>query len=119
MNEPKDLLRRVWELIRTEAGSPVSRASILNVLPYSYRDMEGSLEELTEDLNLIDQPGGDGEPPPMGVVNARDMLFYLRREHKNLQYEETMHLRSLCWTELGLSTMIERLSIEFGSGSEE
>lgn len=119
MDEPEDLLRQMRDLIKVEAGGPVTLASILNTMPYSYRDRLFSLEELAKDLSLIDQPGGDGEPPPMGVVSTRDMLFYLRREHKNLQYTETMQLRNLCWAELGLSTMVEKLNIELGSGSEE
>lgn len=119
MNEPEDLLLQMRELIKVEAGRPVSSAFILNTLPYSYRDRLFSLEDLAEDLSLIDQPGGEENPPPMGVVSTRDMLFYLRREHKNLLYTETMRLRNLCWAELGLSAMIERLTTELGSGSEE
>ncbi len=119
MDEPEDLLQQMRELIKVEAEDVVDRSAVYDVLWYRGTRNQVLLEDLADDIRLIDQPGGEGNPPPVGVVNTQELLSYLRREHKNLKYTETMRLRNLCWSELGLSTMIERLKVEFSSGSEE
>lgn len=118
MDEPEDLLRQMRELIKFEASEQVRLDVVFDTL--GRRRFERHLiEDLFADLNLIDKPGGESEPPPLGVVGTRDLLIYLRKEHKNLKYEETMRLRNLCWGELGLSAMIKYWIEKVGSGSEE